>query len=415
VTLVGTDGSDFLFFSDAGCTSQISQVAFAAGASRTSFYFKGRTGGRFDIVATASGLSSVRQSETILPVVRTGTCTLALGQGSVNCPITPAQLDLSKTLLMFQSSSNDGNPDSASTRCALTALNAITCTRNDFGTGDEPRIDIRWQTAELVSGLRVQHLEARCSSSTTLISVPIQPVASVQTTFLLVSSESDGDVFGDDNFYAAGLDAPNLVELAFHDSCEAGFVASIQVVQFEGASVTRGFTQPLIGTARNVTNLSPVNIDTTALLFTYQSTASLSDILCDRVVRGELSSTTSLAFTRGSSVTACTDEAIPTIAWERIDFGGRARAQHFPVSMNSGTTSTSVTIPVPVDPTRTLVFASGQAQGGQGGGDSTYTADDVIGASVGVHVLTSPTAFTVSRGSSAGTARWYSTVLQLEP
>jgi hypothetical protein len=68
-----------------------------------------------------------------------------------------------------------------------------------------------------------------------------------------------------------------------------------------------------------------------------------------------------------------------------------------------------------VDPTRTLVFASGQAVGGQAGGESTYMGDDLIGASLGVHALTSPTSFTVSRGSSVGTTRWYSTVLQLEP
>jgi hypothetical protein len=415
VTLAGTDGSDFLFFSDAACTSQSSQAVFAAGASRASFSFKGRTGGTFAIIATASGLPSVNQSETILPVVRTGTCTIALGQGSVTCPISPAQLDLSKTLLMFQTSSNDANPDTASVRCALTSLSAITCTRNDFGDGNEPPVTIRWQTAELVSGLKVQHLQARCTAPTLLISVPIQAVANVQTTFLLVSSESNGSTFEDETFYTAWLDAPNLVELAFDDECDPEFVASIQVVEFTGASVTRGFTQPLIGTTRNVTNESPVNIGTTALLFTYQSSASLGDAICDRVVRGELSSTTSLAFTRGSSATACTDDAIPTIAWERIDFGSRARAQHFPVSMDSGTTSTSVTIPVPVDPTRTLVFSSGQAQAGQGGGDSTYVGDDILGAALGVHVLTSPTAFTVSRGSSVGTTRWYSTVLQLEP
>src|SRR5690606_16837342 len=111
----------------------------------------------------------------------------------------------------------------------------------------------------------------------------------------------------------AWLDAPNLVELEFYDECDSEFVASIQVVEFEGASVTRGFTQSLFGTSRNVSGLSAVNTDTTALLFTYQSTASVSDILCDRAVRGELSSATTLSFTRGSSATACTDEAIETV------------------------------------------------------------------------------------------------------
>lgn len=415
VALGGGDGSGFLFFSNAGCTSQIPQVAFAAGASSTSFYFKGRTGGTFNIFATASGLPSASQSETILPVVRTGTCTIALGEDSVTCPITPAQLDLSKTFLMFQTGSNDPNPDSASVRCALRTLNTITCTRNDSDDGDEPPVVIRWQTAELVSGLRVQHLEADCNEPDTLISVPIPSDVNVQNTFLLVSAESDGNTYGDDNFYTAWLDAPDLVELWFYEDCDSEFVASIQVVEFTGASVTRGFTQPIFGATRNVGGLSSVNINTTALLFTYQSTAWETEVLCDRAVRGELSSATSLSFTRGSNAAACTDEAVETVFWERIDFGSRAWAQHFAVSMAAGTASTSITLPEAVDPTRTLVFASGQAQSGQGGGDSTYTGDDLIGASLGVHALTSPTSLTVGRGSSLGTARWYSTVLQLEP
>jgi hypothetical protein len=205
------------------------------------------------------------------------------------------------------------------------------------------------------------------------------------------------------------------VELAFADNCDSEFVASIQVVEFEGANVTRGFTQPIFGAPRVVSGLSSVNIGSTALLFTFQSSAELDELICDRAVRGELTTDTSLTFSRGTSSGVCTDDTIPTVAWERIDFGSRARAQHFPVSMSTGNNSTTVTLTQAVDPTRTLVFASGQAFSGQGGGESTYSGDDVIGAALGVHVLASPTSFTVTRGAPAAVARWYSTVLQLEP
>jgi hypothetical protein len=69
-----------------------------------------------------------------------------------------------------------------------------------------------------------------------------------------------------------------------------------------------------------------------------------------------------------------------------------------------------------VDPTRTLVFASGQALSGQGGGETNYPDDDILGVLIARHTLLSPTLLEVSRDFRGDAdARWFSTVLQLEP
>jgi hypothetical protein len=395
-----------LLFADSGCTTPLSDAQFAAGSSRTSFFFKGRTGGTFTLSSAPGGLPPASLGVTILPVVRSGNCRINDGSYSVTCTISPAQLDPSKTMLFFQATSSQDNPESASTRCELTDASTLTCTRSGNAGVDR----IQWQTAELASGLRVQHLQATCGASD-VTSLPIQPVTDTQT-FLLVSSEQPGADQGSDDFYTAALAAPDRVDLRFSDICQDAWVASVQVVELTGAAVTRGETAPMTGTQLTVSNLPAVDPASTALLFTYRMTGGPAGI-CDRVLRGELTSSTSITFSRGAGDTDCTDAVIDAIAWERIDFGARARATHVLVTMNGGTT-TSISIPA-VDPTRTLVFASGQAQSGQGGGESAYSADDVIGASVARHILTSPTSVDLSRGGSLGAARWTSTVLELEP
>jgi hypothetical protein len=243
--------------------------------------------------------------------------------------------------------------------------------------------------------------------------LPIQPVANLQSTFLLVSGIQPGTDQDADDFFTAELAATDRVDLRFSTVCQDTWAATVQVVELTGATVTRAVTAQMTGTQLTVSNLPAADPATTALLFTYRLTGT-PDGICDGVLRGELTSPTSITFSRGAGDSDCADAVIDAISWERIDFGARARASHSVVTMNSGSTFGSVPISA-VDTTRTLVFASGQGQCGQGGGESDYSGDDVIGASVARHVLSSSTTLDLTRGSSNGVAKWTSTVLQLEP
>lgn len=412
--LLAQESSNIVFFTDSACANPTSTAVFAAGATRASFYFKTKTGGAFTLVAAASGLTSATQTVTILPVVRSGTCTLPTGAGSVTCPISPPQVSVSKTLMMFQASSNDGSPDTASLNCSLTSVSGITCSRQDFDDGNEPSVFILWQTAELASGLNVQHLRTGCAGAATT-ELPITPVASLQNTFLLVSSEQDGSTQGDDDDYAASMSAVDHVDLDFSVTCQSSWKASVQVVEYQGTTVTRNITGPMSGTQLVVSNLPAVDPASTALLFTFRSSNTSSSVMCDRILRGELSSPTSITFSRGDGATGCTGASIDAISWERIQFGGRAQAQHFQVAMGANTTAVNATLGTPVDTTRTLVFASGQVQSGQSTGETSYAGDDIIGTALGWHTLTSPTNMRVTRGAAQGTAKFHSTALQLEP
>ncbi|OJH38993.1 hypothetical protein [Cystobacter ferrugineus] len=412
-TNVTLSGSGFSFFSDPSCTSPLAAAVFAEGATRASFYFKGKSGGTFPLSASVSGLPGVQRNQTILPAVRTGVCEMPADGLSVTCTISPAQLDLSKTMLFVSISPPGSSPDSSSVRCMLSARDAITCGRNERGTG---KVYVVWHTVELPTGLKVQHLQPSCQTQSA-IQVPIERV-SPDNTFLLVTGEQSGKILGEDDYLIAKLsESYTRVDIQWPVPCGVGWKGSLQVVEAEGIRVTRGSGVTMTGTQTEATvvGLPAVDPATSVLLFTYQVTNAGTPNLCDRVLRGTLTSPTEISFSRGAGSSAgCTTAVINDISWERIDFGPRASVQTVPVTMNRGEYEAYPAIS-PVDVSRTVVFASGQGMNGQAGGESSYSGDDLISESLAGFELDSPSRLRIIRDSVEGRARWTSFVVQFEP
>ncbi len=413
-TNVTLSGSGFSFFSDPGCTTPLSEAVFAQGATRASFYFKGKSGGTFPLVAAVSGLPTAQRNQTILPAVRKGVCEMPATGLSVTCTVTPAQLDLSKTMLFVSISPPGTNPDASSVRCMLSARDAITCGRNEPGTGT---VYIVWHTVELGSGLKVQHLQPTCQQGQNLIQVPIQRV-SPDNTFLLVTGEQSGKILGEDDYFTARLsESYTRVDIQWPVPCAIGWKGSLQVVETEGIRVTRGSGVTMTGTQTeaSVTNLPAVDPTTSVLLFTHRVTNAGTANLCDRVLRGTLTSPTEISFSRGAGNSAgCTTAVIQDISWERIDFGPRASVQTVPVTMVRG--KYEVYPPIsPVDESRSVVFASGQGMNGQAGGESSYSGDDLISESLAGFEFDLPDRLRIIRDSMEAQARWTTFVVQFEP
>ncbi|SEM06371.1 hypothetical protein SAMN05444354_11120 [Stigmatella aurantiaca] len=408
VLLRAPSSAGVAFFADPACQTGLSEQVLAPGASRVAFYFKGRTGGAFNLSAIVAEQFSVFQRETLLPMVRTGFCSFSSSSTVEQCRVSPAQLDLSKTMLFFQANSYNNNPHTSNVRCALTARDTITCSRNDDGS----EVDILWQTVERPSGLQVQHIPVLCKGAVT--QVPVSPVSSLEHTFLLVSAEQGGTTLGDDDFFTARLVSANQVDVAFSTACNSGWKASLQAVESPDIHVTRGTTDRMTGTQITVSGLAPVDLSSTALLFTHRVSNTDAPVLCDRVLRGELTSPTTITFSRGAGNPACTTASVDAISWERIAFGASARTQHIPVTLNAPIESDDFAI-TPVDPTRSLIFASGQGPSGQAWGESSYASDDIAGAALGVFELEGDTEFEASRAAPLGTVRWNTTVVEFEP
>jgi hypothetical protein len=65
IGLAATPNTDFKFYSDAGCTAEVTTATLGTGASEASFYFKGTRAGSVTVAITAPGFTGASQVETI--------------------------------------------------------------------------------------------------------------------------------------------------------------------------------------------------------------------------------------------------------------------------------------------------------------------------------------------------------------
>jgi hypothetical protein len=84
VTLAASPATDFRFYSDPGCTTEVTSANIPAGMSSGSFSFRGTRSGTVAVALTAAGFTGSAQNETINPgppavMVFTGPQTLAAG------------------------------------------------------------------------------------------------------------------------------------------------------------------------------------------------------------------------------------------------------------------------------------------------------------------------------------------------
>jgi hypothetical protein len=342
--------------------------------------------------------------------VKTGTCTIAVTLSSTTCAISPALTDTTKTFMVFQATSSDNTVNSSNVRCFIASTVTITCERNST-TGT---VNIRWHTSEFTSGVKVQHLQPlSCAGTTTNVTI-----TSVDTskTFLLYSYESDGTTQDGNDFRAIRLTNSTNVEIVFSSGSCGVVEQALQVVEYSGASVTRGLTGAMAAssTTLSVSSLSSVNTSKTMLIYSYRTAASANPDMCEDMIRGEITTATSLTFSRGDGAAGCATQAIDAIAWERIEFTDGSTVQQVTATMSSGTGTANVSINA-VDTSKTIVFAGGQWTNGQAIGEGSFQTDDTIGTMTGRHALISSTNLQVTRDNTGGTARWTSYVVQFDP
>lgn len=401
------------FYSDATCTTAITDAPFAATASATSFHYKSTTSELASVVINPSGLPPARQEAQILPIVRNRACELSEQDTSVICRILPAQVDPAKTMLFYQAGTSEPLPASSMVRCSLSGPDTLTCSRNTAGRS----VTIRWGTVELARGLRVQHLRPECSTPTTTLEVPIDPV-SPDNTFLLVGSENDRTVLDEKNFFTAKLKSPTRVELQFSTACGTAWKGALQVVQWDGARVIRGSDALTTGQGHvAIGGLPSTDLSTTAMLFTHRVSRTSTPNTCDRGLRGEVSSPHKVSFWRagGYPAPACATASVDEISWERIDFGALARVQPLLFTFEPGTLGMNLTLPGAVDSERTVVFSGSQTLNGQSGGESTSAEEGALGEMLVEMQLYSSSQLGLRREHGRGTTRVNAFAVQFEP
>ena len=240
VTLSSTPGV-LRFHADTNCSGTgVGALSFAAGTSTLSLAVRPVTGVNQTLQAAMAGNLNDSHSLTVEPAVRRGTCVMSVSQSSTTCTISPAQRDLSKTLLVFQAISPQANePPEAEVQCQLTSSSEVTCSRGSLPPGSPTTIV--WQTLELPDGLTVQ----RGSNSLVCPSAAISLLTPVDatTSFNLSSVWGNGGNYRSDDMTSSRLSADGLSLFLEPPSAVNPCIGyEYQVASMAGVTVVRGVT-----------------------------------------------------------------------------------------------------------------------------------------------------------------------------
>ncbi len=344
-------------------------MTIRSGTSATPVYVKPVSGVQQLLIANAPfGAGSLLIAP--VPIVRRGDCTV---QGSLEqCPIDTSAgpaipATPGRSFLITQSIGDTvagaALPIDVEARCRLQGTE-ISCNRR--GGGLSRHALTHFQVVELPTGLFVQAASSGNCSGTINLPAMVDPTR----TFLLQSVFGVGSTFDQDDAVAATLATPLSVTLS-SNACE-GY--DVQAVQWDGVSVARGQLFPTaipIG-AFSSSVLVPLPSSPSTLVLSQPSNDLMAPAgpPCVVLGRAEVFSPNELRFFRGATRSNCVSAALPRIAWERIDFGSRARVWSHTVTMTTNTEVFSIPI-IAVDPTRSFVITSSQQLGGQGSGEST--------------------------------------------
>lgn len=419
VSLSAVNASQVRFYSSSSCTSTTTSVTIPMGASAAQFWMKPMTGGTQTVIATAA-FDGDQATFTTNGVVRRFGCwfnassvgadggTVA-GTTSRTCTFSPSVTDMNAAVLFSQFSSDVGSngsvPSSGATRCRLTANNAVTCNRvHDLTAGE-----IYVQVAEIPQGFRVQRFAATNANCTG--SQMTQPQDGGAFPFVVRSLSSTTNVLNGNHLGVARYEHPALTNTP--PNC---FAYEHQVAEWTGVTVTTGELDggfPAGERELEVTSLPAVS--TNALVLVQAGTLTTGGIpVCSSLVRGDLTTPTSLTLTRGAGDAGCPFGALTQVSWQRIDFGPRAHVDTYQVDFAPNQTTRQVTI-APVDTTRTIMLASNQSFGGQGVGETDDPSMVRVSSGNVRFSLPSSTRMDVTRGTSGHAAKVTVYVVELVP
>jgi hypothetical protein len=405
------------FYADPSCDVEISSVLHA---STTSTVF---------VRALSSPLNRLRAARPLwiageipvaaLPMVRRDTCTFSAqmtnsdgGPGPVQTgltcmTLTPSAVPLNSAIFYQSITSSLSYPDGHA-RCRFADQGArVTCAR---GSGVQEGT-VHVQVIEDPSRLRVATYDGQCTGAS---NYALSGTVNLDSSFLVRGK------FGSSTNY----DEDETAVFAFADAgLVAGFAPNtcgtllLQAVEWRGTRVVRGALDGGMdaGTTLSGVSMLPAASTNTALLVQSGTATDGLVNICSVLVRGTLRSSTEIEFSRAMNTPSCATGVLDHVRYERIDFQNQARVQQLTATLPMASASTSVPLSPAVDPTRTIVFASGQQDFGQAGGETSLATSSIPHVAGFILELNAAgTSVTVRRGRTIGPAMVTFYVVQAE-
>lgn len=439
VVTLSSSGAGAVFYADSNCQTPLpsNQTTIPMGSASSQVFVRSITavGSPFTLTGTAMPPSTTVQGSvvwTVLPMVRSGSCTISTGQQNNRCPLSPQLSTLSRTFMVFASTIDQDNPNRTDVSCRLETIAAdggaqVYCARAQ--TSASTSASVQWQTVSFpygvdAGGVTVTHVDPFDILNpfpSVPVAVPLGHTVAPSSSFVLFSSRVDTNDQRSLAFHTASLaDGGSGVDIATMESSNfaANAVVNIQVVQMAGARVDH-MSPVILGVGSTTSSITGLQVSaperTIVLSSTRQGLGPNDDArMCKRLVRASMPSSSAVDFTRGngSGASACSDLEAHAVA-QRIEFpAGRAAVIPLNVSMADGASSTTLTLGRTVDPTRTIILASGQGPSGQSLGES---ADSSTTGKLGVALGRATGAGTWVREVTQESAAWTLFAVEFSP
>ncbi len=399
------------------------------GQSAVTLYARGRSAASTTaLTVTASEVNSGLTSSpdlalTAYPLVRSGACTIANNQSlctSTLSPALPAGNDTSRTFLVMSARPNAANARDSFTQCSLSGA-TVSCTRRNTPNNS---VVIQWQTvsfgrAAAAGGASVQQLTGTVTPQAGQTSLDLTLGTAVDPTrsFVLFSHTSALNAAATNvDFFTAKLISGTTVRLAGSADLPAlDYV--VQVVELAGARVDRNSATGATGAQAVTQAIALSNPVTTRLSPLYSARlgapSASATAMCKYRFRGAFSGNSFVA-TRAidsTNPTACLDTTIDELAYELIEWpAGSTVETPSPQSLTGASTTWT-----PAQATvahKTLLYLPGQGPGGQSGGETSSTQNNLGNVSATVAGL--PTV-TTTRGSANATAVFSPFAVMFDP
>ncbi len=328
--------------------------------------------------------------------VQSGTATIA--SGSATQTVTITAVDTTKSFLVFSVQMNDNAPECTQISGQITNSTTLTFSRDTACATSA--ITVQWYVAEFSSGVSVQRGSRDMSTSGTGVENVSITAVNRRKSFPIISMRKAGTAYDNDDFVRARFTADDTLQLSQQDSASPSGIVEWQVVEYDDSFVQRGDVSWGTTDATKTVTVNAVDTAKSWLMFYYNSAGGTAADIGQKLVRGEITNSTTLTFTRAN-----TGQAMD-MTWFLVEFNDNTTVQKGAANFTSTDTVKDVTISS-VTTGNSIATLSGW---NLWGGSTAYNVDDNPGVAAFTAEFTTATNLRLTRaltGSVAADASWF--------
>lgn len=303
----------------------------------------------------------------LLDHIETNVDVLASGTNSLDVTLGTALTDTSRALLLYQVRANSSSSNPSDITIGGRILDANTLRFNRYATATFD-VSIRWYVIEFTSGSGVSVQRGQIIDFDDNDNPITINNVDTSKSFAIINTFNDGSNFNADDFYRAEITNSTELNVTAQTFTSTGITLNWQVVEFSGANVQSANISFLSTDATKSDNVTSVDTTRSLLIFSHTSESGTSSDIGQKHIRGEITDSTTVTFTRENTGTAI------ELYYYLIEFPSSVRVQHDVANFTTTDLQKDITINS-LDTSKSAAFISGTFNKL---GSNTYNTDDEL-------------------------------------